>query len=1153
MRNGKKFNWYALILQLAVLWRNIMESPGTRKWLAMLAYAQPLFLAIITYVVASQFAAIGVDAHHDGIMFKPALDVAEGKMLFRDTFTQYGALVTLLQALSLKIFGHYLLVIKLQTAFFYALSIYFLWLIWKRIIPQWLATICGLLYVGIAPYWHNSPWWFLPWSSVYSLFFLVISLYLIILFIEKNAGYYLLAAGASVALTLWCRQPVGIFLFCSTLFFLICWQLFGRFAKKEFYRQATLFLTAFIVVNALFIAWLGLNHAFNDMYYQSFARAFVWAEQTSTSRPLLKLITDFFPTFIPPLRPYASYVWSALPIVCLIIFLRMIINNLRNNDFDKKQTIIFASVMVCLASWMQYYPVLCIRHTYWASAPMIGVFAYFIWDLFRNERTIFRIAIVLMIIGLFFHMDIADRIREGKIKLNKKYITLSYPKVLKDMQIPEHDALYLQAIASNIDKYFKQHPNGGLINYTGDGLYPTFAENTHNFHPFQLVCWAGLKWYPDYFIKFRDYANGCQPVILSNNKPILFTGYTLIGLYHEIYITEPAVSGSVWRITSITRGATSYSAPGYCLDMQLTHRNLPPETDSPSVDKKAGTDSLSRPTGEKSPSSSRFNSTESAARSIRSLIAVASDFKGVVKGAWYPLAQNSNSITLGYLAMATNNMPRPRDIDLKIPADGKCRLWMTGQDITNDTKITIAVKMNNNTYPRQTISILPPLSSGNGPGCSQPPELIPLRRNIRQTAETILKTIPDKAKVYLIWQGSNGYQYFMLAYELASHAVNREAWSLGQPCFEGDSWTSPMTPEAWSEILKQDHYDYVVVGQADEQFWDTYGKLFDDPEISRHSLVFKVKRPVVPVHHSPLGDGGSREATCAAEVALATQVESLWNHPEPKTASWRRMVNQTTNDLVRLSPVQFRRTEGTILPGDTMNVPLSSNTPQWIALKNTIALPITSGWTQVSSDSTSMTIPGPMFKSNGELMLYRDGQFKLATAISGGADCLRNCGNTNGWSLGYRDIAWKHNGAGLSFHFAAPGQINSAEISVQMRNYMDTNDVAARIAVSFDNGRTYRELPEKKTGFLSTNLLVWSSIVDTNTNKEVLVKVSAPLQNMYVGIDGVQAVFSGSLSTQLWETNDPPLEIKNEIPFPLELKKGGLAGGQEDWWESFFR
>jgi len=82
-------------------------------------YFCPLALFALTLTIASIFSVLGVDPHHQGIMFKPAFDVAHGQMLFRDTFTQYGALTTLLHAWALRIFGDYLVVIQIETALFY--------------------------------------------------------------------------------------------------------------------------------------------------------------------------------------------------------------------------------------------------------------------------------------------------------------------------------------------------------------------------------------------------------------------------------------------------------------------------------------------------------------------------------------------------------------------------------------------------------------------------------------------------------------------------------------------------------------------------------------------------------------------------------------------------------------------------------------------------------------------------------------------------------------------------------------------------------------------------------------------------------------------------------------------------------------------------
>jgi 4-amino-4-deoxy-L-arabinose transferase-like glycosyltransferase len=102
---------------------------------------QILIVFLFTLAVASLFLTLDADPHHDGIMLKPAVDVANGEILFKQMFTQYGALVTFLQALALGIFGKYLIVIRLLTAFFYAIIATVIWMIWSRLIPQWLASL----------------------------------------------------------------------------------------------------------------------------------------------------------------------------------------------------------------------------------------------------------------------------------------------------------------------------------------------------------------------------------------------------------------------------------------------------------------------------------------------------------------------------------------------------------------------------------------------------------------------------------------------------------------------------------------------------------------------------------------------------------------------------------------------------------------------------------------------------------------------------------------------------------------------------------------------------------------------------------------------------------------------------------------------------
>lgn len=364
-----------------------------------------------------------------------------------------------------------------------------------------------------------------------------------------------------------------------------------------------------------------------------------------------------------------------------------------------------------------------------------------------------------------------------------------------------------------------------------------------------------------------------------------------------------------------------------------------------------------------------------------------------------------------------------------------------------------------------------------------PPEMSSERKSIRQMAEDIDQIVPSNADLYLIWQKSCGWECWLLKYELATHSFNFWNWSLGEPYHAGDVWTSRLTPEAWSDMLR--HYDFVVIGSADEQFWKTYGVLFKDVETSKKSLVFQI----IP----------SADKT----VQLVPNLE-------------------------------------TVMPGESIIVRDFGKTPQWLILRNPGSLCSTAGYVRVSTANTSRIIPSRVFKSNSELILCRDGQFRFETVISGGQQCLQNCENTPEWKPGYLDIAWSQTKAGLLFRFPAPGPINYGElsVSVQMRNYYDKQDLSSRLGISLDGGRTYRELPEKKVGYLATNLLSWSDCIGVCTNQELQVKVTTPRHNKYIGIDGIQALFSGSMSTQPWDNKASALEIENRTSIPLELEKG---------------
>ena len=87
---------------------------------------------------------------------------------------------------------------------------------------------------------------------------------------------------------------------------------------------------------------------------------------------------------------------------------------------------------------------------------------------------------------------------------------------------------------------------------------------------------------------------------------------------------------------------------------------------------------------------------------------------------------------------------------------------------------------------------------------------------------------PENARIYTIWQNSDGFEPLVLAYELSPRRANLpgDAWSLGKRYSPEDIWTADLAPEAWRGKLK--NYDFVLLGNTDDAFRERFAPLFKD-------------------------------------------------------------------------------------------------------------------------------------------------------------------------------------------------------------------------------------------------------------------------------------------------------------------------------------
>ena len=122
-----------------------------------------------------------------------------------------------------------------------------------------------------------------------------------------------------------------------------------------------------------------------------------------------------------------------------------------------------------------------------------------------------------------------------------------------------------------------------------------------------------------------------------------------------------------------------------------------------------------------------------------------------------------------------------------------------------------------------------------------PSGLTEVRSQVRTALQPAVTRTQTTDRVFTIWQGSTGFEFYVGRYELAPRVTNTGCWSVGTPRFEGDVWTCPKSPEQLRRMLE--NFDVLVLGRVDEKFWAEFGELFPTGGRGR---VFRVAKATGP-------------------------------------------------------------------------------------------------------------------------------------------------------------------------------------------------------------------------------------------------------------------------------------------------------------------
>lgn len=103
----------------------------------------------------------------------------------------------------------------------------------------------------------------------------------------------------------------------------------------------------------------------------------------------------------------------------------------------------------------------------------------------------------------------------------------------------------------------------------------------------------------------------------------------------------------------------------------------------------------------------------------------------------------------------------------------------------------------------------------------------------------IIKSNTDgKSSVFIVAQRSTGFVTNVVRYYTMPQWINTWYYSLGEPYYEGDVWTSNLSIQEWSSLLEG--YKFVYLYEVDQKFRNSFYPLFEPESYPDNKQLFEV-------------------------------------------------------------------------------------------------------------------------------------------------------------------------------------------------------------------------------------------------------------------------------------------------------------------------
>lgn len=502
------------------------------------------FLAVLTFFWFGWLSQFGWDPHHDGIITKPAIDVANGGQVFVDTFSQYGAVMIWLQAGVVRLFGESLLAIRLSSVAFLSIAVFFLNLSLMRVVPRTIALVAVLAWLVMNDAHTHVT---LAWSSVYLMGIQGVILFLVVLCFQARAErlVFWLVIGALVGLMFFIRMPQGL---AHMLAFTLSLTLSPLVRPDHFRFRPNMYalLALFAGLGGVFalVIWVIIRMgAYNDFVLQMFemARVFprmialAWdGQEYNTANFLYSAFNALFP------RNY-DMIWLGLALGTVLAFLWLVAPQ-RWIKPHRDWPALLAFTTVAVASWSQYFPIAEPRHFYWASMPMMGPFIVVLMHLMQRWITA-RFATIgtFAVLALFLANTVPKRAGIVYNRVTSHTAPIEHqPRLLRGLYFPPDKHAELTELAGTLETLRQRMPDRPVVVTGYEPIYVNFVDWTPNWHPVYVSYDIALAVYPSYQRDLADYIANDAPILVTNGEIPLHLGYRpAITTFAGVTVAEP--------------------------------------------------------------------------------------------------------------------------------------------------------------------------------------------------------------------------------------------------------------------------------------------------------------------------------------------------------------------------------------------------------------------------------------------------------------------------------------------------------------------------------------------------------------------------------------------------------------------------------------